>query len=111
MLINNSNNNFFDDLSNYDFKGFSQFLASLSPLEFSTIGSVLGILLSIPLTSSELNSLGNFLELVGQVMLTYQAQLELITPSYPENEEFQRLKADIDKKYNELLAILKKYKV
>ena len=59
--------------------------------------------------SSELNSLGNFLELVGQVMLTYQAQLEFCTPSYPENEKFEALMKDINNKYNELLSLIKKY--
>lgn len=42
-------------------------------------------------------------------MLTYQAQLELCTPSYPESEKFEALKKDINNKYNELLSLIKKY--
>ena len=42
-------------------------------------------------------------------MLTYQAQLEFCTPSYPENEKFEALKKDINNKYNELLSLIKKY--
>ena len=68
-------------MDNYEeeLKNFSTFLLSLSPLEFSTLGAVLGTLFSIPLTIAEINTIGNFFELVGQIMLTYGSQKNLVS--------------------------------
>lgn len=47
---------------------------TLSPLEFTTLGVILGYLLSCNLTIDQQNSLGNWFELVGQIILTFNAQ-------------------------------------
>ena len=79
-------NNVINDFSNFNFKSLSEFLKSLSPLELSTIGCVLGLIMIPTLTSDEQNSLGNFFELVGQVLLTSAAQQSLLEPSLSTSE-------------------------
>lgn len=52
---------------------FSDFLFHLTPFQFTMLGIVLGIISSEALTTNQQNSLGNFLEEVGQILLTYNA--------------------------------------
>ena len=65
---NNNESNF------NEFKSFSEWLFSLSAFEFTSYGTVIGYLISSVLTTNQQNSLGNFFELVGQVILTFNAQ-------------------------------------
>ena len=64
----------FDKFANQDFAGFSSWLFSLNAYEFSLIATLLGFLISPTLTINQQNSLGNFFELLGQVILTVNAQ-------------------------------------
>ena len=59
-------------------KNYASFLKGLSPNEITILGSILGIVLSQNLTANEAQSLGNMLELVGQALLTYGAQKQLL---------------------------------
>jgi len=86
----------------FSFKTLGSFLSNLSPLEFSTIGCLLGIFISEQTTSNEQNAIGNFLELVGQVILTYQAQGVLKGQQSVTINEFNDFK-------NYILNILKKW--
>ncbi len=64
-------------MENFNFreiKDFSTWLNSLTPLEFTTLGTIIGYLISSVLTVSEQNSIGNWFELVGQIILTFNAQ-------------------------------------
>lgn len=47
---------------------------NLSPLEFTTLAVFSGYLISCNLTVDEQNSIGNWLELLGQIILTFNAQ-------------------------------------
>lgn len=64
----------FEDFMNQDFKSFSDSLFSLNAYEFSLIATIIGFAISPTLTINQQNSLGNFLELLGQVILTINAQ-------------------------------------
>lgn len=97
----------FNDFTNVDYKQMSSILNQLSPLEFGTIGCLIGLILSSSLSSNELNSLGNFLELVGQVMLTCQAQMETVS-SQSSNQNYTQLKKELDEKFNFIMNILNK---
>lgn len=97
MIINN---NFFNDT---EIKNFASFLSTLSPIEFASIGCIIGILLSSVLTSSEQNSIGNLLELIGQVILTAQAQSSTISPS-PTFKDLSAIKQEL---YNYINKIKK----
>ena len=63
--------------NDFDFssvKDFASWILKLSPLEFTTLGTIIGYLISSVLTVQEQNSVGNWFELVGQIILTFNAQ-------------------------------------
>lgn len=57
-----------------EIKSFANWINSLTPLEFTTLGTIIGYLISSVLTVQEQNSIGNWFELVGQIILTFNAQ-------------------------------------
>lgn len=59
---------------NQDFASLSNLLYTLNPYEFTFIATLIGFIISPTLTINEQNSLGNFFELLGQVILTINAQ-------------------------------------
>lgn len=59
---------------NQDFDSFSNWLFSLNAYEFSLIATIIGFVISPTLTVNQQDSLGNFFELLGQVILTINAQ-------------------------------------
>ena len=75
-------NEFINKLDKKQIKSFSHELSKLSPTEFITIGSIIGIFLSNSITPNEQNTLGNFLEMVGQILLTSYAQSTVTNPRY-----------------------------
>lgn len=87
--MNDKNNAFKDafgcsyDYETQEIKNFASWILSLSPLEFTTLGTVIGYILSCTLTVQEQNSLGNWLELVGQILLTFNAQGSSQLPPSP----------------------------
>ena len=102
-LNDNQNNN----SSSFNFKEFASWLFSLSGLDFSIIGSITGVLIASNLSVNEQNTIGNFLELVGQVLLTINAQeiTRLTNIQNPNNLSIQDLNNKIEFIYNELLKI------
>lgn len=78
------NNNYYSTLS--------KLLSSLTPLEFTTLGVIFGYFLSISIPITEQNALGNWFELVGQILLTYSAQ----GTATPTNEEYNNLVNDVE---------------
>lgn len=95
----NTLNSKVNDFINYDFKGLGEFLNQLSPIEFGALGSIIGLLISIPLSNNEQNSIGNLLELIGQVVLTVQAQGSNQEPPTPTTSDIEALKKRIDDLY------------
>ena len=53
---------------NQDFGSFSDWLFSLNPYEFTLIATAIGFAISPALTVNQQNSLGNFFEMIGEVM-------------------------------------------
>jgi len=64
----------FNDFISHDFSSFSKWLYSLNPYEFTLISTIIGFLIASTLDLNEQNSIGNFFELLGQVILTINAQ-------------------------------------
>lgn len=58
---------------------FQRILERFSPNELTLLAFALGFSWSQGLSAQELNSLGNFVILIGQVMLTYGNQLNFLT--------------------------------
>lgn len=54
----------------------NELLSSLGSYEFSTLAFVIGVILSEGLNANQLNSIGNFYELIGQTLLTIQSQVQ-----------------------------------
>ncbi len=64
----------YKEFANLDYKTFSEWLFSLDALEFTLLATIIGYSISPTLTINQQNSLGNFFELVGQIILTFNAQ-------------------------------------
>ena len=64
----------FKNFANQDFKSLSNWLFSLNPYEFTLIATIMGLIISPTLSINEQNALGNFFELLGQIILTINAQ-------------------------------------
>lgn len=59
-------------------KNYADFLMSLSSNELTLLGAGIGFLLSQNLNGLQATSLGGFFELIGQTLLTYGAQQQLL---------------------------------
>ena len=68
-----------------------EYINSLSPYDFTLIGTFIGFLFSFGLDPGQQNSLGNWFELIGQVLLTISAQ----SSATPSNEEYNNLLKDV----------------
>ena len=64
---------------NNDYKSLSDYLFSFTGNEFAIISSIIGFIISQDLSIDQVNSLGNFLESVGQFMLAKAAQDQVIS--------------------------------
>lgn len=107
-------NETFKNFINQDFKSFSDGLFSLSAFEFTLIGSILGFAISEGLTTNQQNSLGNFFTLIGQVLMTENAQnitlaqnkrKQKINPNFKNentSEDIFNIKTEINKMIDEL---------
>lgn len=69
--MNNSN---FNNFTNQNFSELSNWLNNLNPYEFAVTGIIAALLIAPALTANQQNSIGNFLEEVGQVLLVIAAQ-------------------------------------
>ena len=58
---------------------------NINPEVFTIIGIIVGLILEDDYTADELNSIGNWLILVGQIVLTTAAQQQLINNRYQKN--------------------------
>ena len=85
VVAMNKNNNHFENFINQDFGSFSDWLSSLNAYEFTAIAVLIGFAISPTLTINQQNSLGNFLELVGQLILTVNAQATTVKQAAVKN--------------------------
>ena len=84
-----------DKCQNNDFSSFADWLMTLSPLEFSTLGVITSYIIASRLTVNQQNSIGNWLEMVGQIILTFNAQGSNKYYNLS-NEEYYDLKSKVD---------------
>ncbi|MBE6149015.1 MAG: hypothetical protein E7167_06000 [Firmicutes bacterium] len=93
----------------------NRFPPNTDPNTFSFIGSIVGAIISSDFNSYELNAIGNWLELVGQYLLTTAAQMQLLSYrnnqniSQPSLNDLELLKKAITKINQELDAIKKDF--
>ncbi len=75
-----------------------KFPPNTNPELFSAIGCIVGLIIEDDFNANELNSIGNWLILVGQVLLTTAAQQQLINARYSNNEG-SNIKSDANNHY------------
>ncbi len=73
---------FLKQINKEKIKVWSGQLNKLSPLEFISLGCIISVILSQTLNPNEQNTIGNFLEMVGQILLTSYAQYSVTDPNY-----------------------------
>ena len=73
-------------------KSFSNWLDSIPPYEYSLTGVIIAYIIAPNLTNNAQNAFGNWLELVGQIILTISAQAS----ATPETCQYNRLLADVE---------------
>lgn len=94
-------------LNKDNFYKYSKLLSNLSPLEFSTLGCIIAITLINTLNPNEQNTIGNLLEMIGQILLTNYAQASTVDPNAtPISEcDFNSLKKEVDKIKNKIIKL------
>lgn len=70
-----------------------EFPPNINPELFTITGIIVGLILEDDYTANELNSIGNWLILVGQIVLTTAAQQQLINNRAQQNNG-SRIKSD-----------------
>ena len=73
-------------------KSFSNWLDSIPPYEYSLTGVIIAYIIAPNLTNNAQNAFGNWLELVGQIILTISAQAS----ATPGTGQYNRLLADVE---------------
>ena len=68
------NNDTINEFANINYTNLGEWLSNLNAYEFTLIGTLLGFLIAPQLSVNLQNSVGNFFELIGQVILTINAQ-------------------------------------
>lgn len=68
------NQNAYEQFMNVDYASLSDWIFSFSGYEYAVVGSLIGIIIASPLNLNQQNSIGNFFELIGQTILTINAQ-------------------------------------
>lgn len=72
---------------NNDYKSLSDFLFSFTGNEFAIMSSIVAFIISQNLDIDEVNSIGNFLEAVGQFMLCKAAQDQVLSNRINNNND------------------------
>lgn len=63
----------------------NNFPPNMNPEAFTITALIVGLIIEDDFTSDELNAIGNWFELVGQLLLTTGAQQQLINDRYQNN--------------------------
>lgn len=83
-----NNNQSFDNFLNIDYRRLSRYLFNFSGNEFGIIGAVAGYLICQNLDIDEQNSIGNFFELIGQMILAIAAQNQVKNNDQNQNNSY-----------------------
>ena len=88
----------------------SQLLLSLNPFEYATLAYILGILLSEGLNYNEQSSLGNFYNLLGEVIQTIGAQSQNLDSSAQQAPNVDDAIESLKGKIGNIEEIIQKFK-
>ncbi|PRX34862.1 hypothetical protein BX659_102179 [Orenia metallireducens] len=82
-------------------------LNSTSPENLAVLATLVGVILASDLDANTQNSLGNFLEAVGQTILTIAAQEQCLATDESSKLEYERLQKQIEELSLEINALKK----
>ena len=91
--------------NDYNFSEFASYLYSLSGYEFTFLSVLLGYIIASPLTLNQQNSIGNFFESLGQIILTINAQeitKDALLNNTPSNKQLFRKIQELENELNKL---------
>lgn len=80
-------NNSFNNFTNQDYSNLSNWLNTLDPYEFSLFGVIAAYIIAPSLDANQQNSVGNFLEEIGQIILTIASQNITVRQAQSNNTE------------------------
>ena len=103
-------NNAYNNFTNQNFNELSNWLNTLNPYEFALYGALAGFLIAPTLNPNQLNSVGNWLEEIGQILLTIAAQSITVQQANSNNQTgiFDISKDDLNNIWNEINKIKSK---
>lgn len=81
--------NSFDNFMNQDFSHLADWIYSLNPYEFTSMATLIALLIAPTLSINQQNSLGNFFEQIGQTFLTIAAQNQTVKHKNNQNTSNQ----------------------
>lgn len=97
------NNNYdmyeFGDMS---CNAFVDLLLSINEYELTILACAIGLLIAPTITINQQNSLGNFFELIGQILLTINAQAINNQPNAPSRQQLNERINRLEREINEL---------
>lgn len=101
----------FNDTFNNNFTNFSEWIFSLSGLDFTIAATTIALLMSSKLNINQQNSIGNFFFLIGQVLITMNAQdiTRFDNNDNPNNVSIGDLNRKINYLYQELFKLQNKW--
>lgn len=97
-------------MSNNPIDNFKNYFFSINPYELSLLANIIGISLSLCLNSNQQNTLGNFIELIGQQILAIQAQNQNLSSDLNTSVNLNDVLKQMDFKFEyieELISYLK----
>ena len=98
-------NNYTDsvyELGDMSCNAFVNMLLSLNEYELTILGCAIGLILAPTITVNQQNSLGNFFELIGQVLLTINAQAVNLQPNVPSRQDLYEQIKNLQQQINDL---------
>ena len=84
---------------------FSDFLNSIPPYEYSLYATIIAFIIASCLNLNAQNAFGNWLEQVGQIILTIAAQAS----ATPSDQEYNKLVDEVNQLKKELNDLKRKY--
>lgn len=90
------------ELGDMSCNAFVNLLLSLNEYELTILGCAIGLLLAPTITVNQQNSLGNFFELIGQVLLTINAQAVNLQPNAPSRQDLYEQIKNLQQQINDL---------
>ena len=81
---------------------FVDLLLSLNEYELTILAFSIGILIAPTITINQQNALGNFFELIGQTILTINAQAVNLQPNAPSRQQLNERIKELENELNKL---------